>query len=478
MSNKIITRFPPSPTGFVHVGSLRTALYNYLFAKKNKGEFYLRIEDTDQARKVDGAEENLKKTLKQFGLNWDNEKVMVQSGRIDVYKKTAEQLVKDDKAYYCFCSKERLDNIRKFQQQKGLPPMYDGQCQKFSKEEVEKNLAENKPYVIRFKIPKTGQTEFTDLIRGKVSFKNDLLDDPIILKSDGFPTYHLASIVDDHEMEISHIIRGEEWLPSTPKHILIYQALDFELPKFAHLPLLLNADRSKLSKRQGDVAVEDYLKKGYLPEALLNFVLLLGWNPGDEREVFNLKEMLEKFSLEKVHKGGAIFNTQKLDWLNSEYIKKLDPKTFQKLAQPFLKNNISKIPADLNLEKIFALEQERIDKLSEAGERVEFFFNDDINYDSKILVWKKSDQIATAKNLELLEKELKTYQVGDWDAAKLKDKIIQFISNNNLTNGEILWPMRIALTGLEKSPPPFDVAEILGQDKTLARIKKAIELLG
>ena len=278
MPKSIKTRFAPSPTGWLHVGGLRTALYAYLFAKHNKGEFLLRIEDTDQERKVKGAVENLQEMLKIFRLNWDNEKPMIQSERISVYQKYAEDLIKKDKAYYCFCSKERLDNLRKAQQQKGLPPMYDGHCRDISLQEIsDKKLKE--AYVIRFKMPRTGQTEFSDIIRGKVKFDNRLLDDPIILKSDGFPTYHLANVVDDHEMKISHVIRGEEWLPSAPKHLLIYQAFNWPSPEFAHLPLLLNKDKSKLSKRQGDVAVEDYLKKGYLPEALLNFVLLLGWNP-------------------------------------------------------------------------------------------------------------------------------------------------------------------------------------------------------
>src|SRR3989344_101310 len=289
MPKSIKTRFAPSPTGWLHVGGLRTALYAYLFAKHNKGEFLLRIEDTDQERKVKGAVENLQEMLKIFRLNWDNEKPMIQSERISVYQKYAEDLIKKDKAYYCFCSKERLDNLRKAQQQKGLPPMYDGHCRDISLQEIsDKKLKE--AYVIRFKMPRTGQTEFSDIIRGKVKFDNRLLDDPIILKSDGFPTYHLANVVDDHEMKVTHVIRGEEWLPSTPKHILLYRAFGWQQPQFAHLPLLLNPDKSKLSKRQGNVAVEDYLKKGYLPESLLNFVLLLGWNPKTEQEIFTIEE--------------------------------------------------------------------------------------------------------------------------------------------------------------------------------------------
>ena len=356
MSKKIITRFPPSPTGYLHVGSLRTALYNYLFSKKNKGKFYLRIEDTDQKRKIEGAEENLKKILKEFNINWDNKKVMIQSERINIYKEYAEKLVASDNAYYCFCPKERLDDLRKNQQQKNLPPIYDRYCLNLSKNEIEKNKIQKK-FVIRFKVKTNGITEIKDLVREKVNFDNKILDDPIIIKSDGFPTYHLASVIDDHEMGITHIIRGEEWLPSVPKHIMLYKAFGWNIPEFAHLPLLLNPDRSKLSKRQGDVAVEDYLKKGYLKETLLNFVLLLGWNPGNEKEIFSLNEMIKEFSLEKVHKSGAIFNVQKLDWLNSEYIKKLNPTEFKKLATPFFKKNIANIPIGINLEKIFPIDK-------------------------------------------------------------------------------------------------------------------------
>lgn len=477
MNKKIITRFAPSPTGFLHVGSLRTVLYNYLFAQKNQGKFFLRIEDTDQERKVAGAVENLKNILEQFKLIWDNKKIMVQSERIAIYQKFAQKLVEENKAYYCFCSKERLEQIRKVQQQKGLPPMYDGTCRSLTPEETEKKLKANQPAVIRFKIPKTGQTEFTDLIRGQVTFTNNLLDDQIILKSDGFPTYHLASVIDDHEMEISHVIRGEEWLSSTPKHIMLYQAFGWPAPEFAHLPLLLNPDRTKLSKRQGDVAVEDYLKKGYLPQALLNFVLLLGWNPGTDKEIFSLPDMILDFSLEKVHKAGAIFNLEKIDWLNSEYLKKIDFAKFKKSAIPYLNNNFSAIPKNIDLTSLLKMEQERIRYLAEIGEGVKFFFTNELIYESKILIWKKSDQKNTKKVLELLIAELKSYQKGDWQIEKLKTKIAKFIEDKKLTNGEVLWPMRVALTGQEKSPPPFDVAVILGKEETLNRLQKATNLL-
>jgi len=476
MPKKIITRFPPSPTGFVHVGSLRTALYNYLFAKKNKGKFLLRIEDTDRERIVAGAVENLINTLNQFGLNWDNKKPMIQSERLDQYQKTAEKLAKEGKAYYCFCSKERLDNLRKIQQQKGRPPMYDGACQNLSTAEIKSKLDAKESYVIRFKMPKTGQTEFIDLIRGQVIFDNKLLDDPIILKSDGFPTYHLASIVDDHEMAVSHVIRGEEWLPSTPKHILIYQALGWELPEFAHLPLLLNPDRSKLSKRQGDVAVEDFLKKGYLPEALLNFVLLLGWNPGTDQEIFSLEEMIKVFDLKKVNKSGAIFDSQKLDWLNGHYIRQKSLAELAKLCQPFFAE--AGVNSDLkHLEKIIATEKERIKKISDIIEATEFFFKEP-KYEPKLLLWKKLGKNEVAENLKNLKKFLENFSEKKWDQKDLESEIIGWIKEKGLGVGDILWPMRVALSGQKASPGPFEIAEVLGKNESLNRIQKAINLLG
>ncbi len=475
MPKKIITRFPPSPTGFVHVGSLRTALYNYLFAQKNKGKFLLRIEDTDQERIIAGAVENLIGTLNQFGLHWDNKKPMIQSKRLDQYQKAAQKLAQDNKAYYCFCSKERLDGLRKIQQQKGLPPMYDGCCQNLPQEKTKAKLETKESHVIRFKMPKTGQTEFIDLIRGKVIFDNKLMDDPIILKSDGFPTYHLASVVDDHEMEISHVIRGEEWLSSTPKHVRIYQALGFEIPAFAHLPLLLNPDRSKLSKRQGDVAVEDFLKNGYLPEALLNFVLLLGWNPGTNQEIFSLAEMIKSFSLEKVNKSGAVFDTQKLDWLNGYYIRGKSLPELAKLTRPYFAQ--AGIKTDLKyLEKVVATERERIKKLSEIVKATEFFFKPP-EYDVKLLLWKKVGEKATVDNLKILTEKLEGIPEKKWHQKNLEKEIIDLIKEKKIGVGDMLWPMRVALTGRQASPGPYEVAEVLGKAESLNRVKKAITLL-
>ncbi|MFA6409986.1 MAG: glutamate--tRNA ligase [Candidatus Buchananbacteria bacterium] len=475
MSEKIITRFSPSPTGFLHIGGLRTALYAYLFAKKNNGQFLLRIEDTDQSRKVEGAVESLQIVLKKFGLNWENKKPMIQSQRLAIYKKYAEQLVKEGKAYYCFCTPERLDQLRQIQTAKKLPPMYDGKCCDLDPEIAKKQIASGLAYVIRFKMPKTGVTEFTDLIRGKVSFANNTLDDQIILKSDGFPTYHLASIVDDHEMNISHVIRGEEWLPSTPKHILLYQAFGWQAPEFAHLPLLLNSDHSKLSKRQGDVAVEDYLKKGYLPEALLNFVLLLGWNPGTEQEIFNFAEMIKAFSLEKVNKSGAVFNVQKLDWLNGHYIREKSAAELAKLCQPYF--TAAGIETDSKtLEKIVITEKDRIKKLEDIVPNTQFFFTQP-KYETELLLWKKLSQKEIADNLKALKEKLSDLADKKWQSIDLEKEIKELISQKGVGTGDMLWPMRVALSGLKNSPGPFEIAEALGKKESLNRIETAINFL-
>ncbi len=329
MNKEVRVRFAPSPTGFLHVGGLRTALYNYLFAKKNNGKFVLRIEDTDQSRFVEGAVEKLVDSLKWVGLNYDegpniegNYSPYFQSKRLEIYQNYIKELINKKKAYYCFCTPERLTALREEQQRQKLPQAkYDKHCLHLSDEEIIEKLQNNAPHVIRLNVEPNQIVRFNDHVRGTVEFNTDNIDDQVLIKSDGYPTYHLANVIDDHLMEISHVIRGEEWLSSTPKHVLMYKFFEWDLPEFAHLPLLLNPDKSKLSKRQGDVAVEDYRDKGYLKEALINFVALLGWNFGDDQEYYLLNEMIEKFSLERVNKAGAVFNIEKLDWLNGLHIR-------------------------------------------------------------------------------------------------------------------------------------------------------------
>lgn len=501
-------RFAPSPTGYLHVGSLRTALYNYLFAKKHGGVFVLRIEDTDRNRLVEDATEKLLETLSKF-FEWDeglkevqslkseshsspritrtvqsfgNYGPYVQSERVGIYMKYAEELVEKGKAYRCFCSSERLNMVRKEQELRKEPTRYDGCCRDLSREDVEKRLSAGEPSVVRLRIEEGGNDiVFDDVVRGRVSFSRKTVDDQVLLKSDGFPTYHLANVVDDHLMGITHVIRGEEWLPSTPKHILLYEAFGWDIPQFAHLPLLLNLDRSKLSKRQGDVAVEDYLAKGYVPEALLNFVALLGWNPGDGKtqEVFSLEGLVEVFDLDHIHKGGAVFDVKKLDWLNAQYIKKLSLDDFFAKAFSFLEKKVwfetvsSERKSDEFLKKVFFVEQDRLQKLSDVGEAVKFFFVEP-TVDPALLPWKKNTTQETAEALGILHEILKNVSEEEWTKESLEKLLLEAAGDRR---GDYLWPLRVALSGEKQSPPPFEIAWVIGKDVTLRRIEVAKTLL-
>ncbi len=473
--SKVRIRFAPSPTGFLHIGGLRTALYNYLFARKNKGDFILRIEDTDQTRSVPGGIEAIVEALKKVGLKYD-EGPYIQSQRLDIYKEYAEKLIKNGRAYYCFCSPERLEEVRQRQITENKPTMYDGNCRKLGANQVDELLKNKTPYVIRLKVPEEGITAVEDIIRGRVEFENKLIDDQVLLKSDGFPTYHLANVVDDYLMKITHVIRGEEWLPSTPKHILLYQAFGWQPPKFAHLPLLLNPDKSKLSKRQGDVAVEDYIKKGYLPEALLNFVALMGYNPSAEREIYSLKELVKGFDLKKINKTGAVFNVEKLDWLNGVYIRKKTSDELVDLCLPYfkeagaLKNELDK----KWLKKIMALEQERLKRLDEIIYLTDFFFKETLDYEPELLVWKKSTKEAAKNILNKLAVFLESISEKDFIRDKLESRIRDFIRENKFAVGDVLWPARVALSGRQASPGPFEIADILGKKRSIERIKTAI----
>ncbi len=471
----IRTRFAPSPTGYLHIGGLRTALYSFLFARHHDGGFYLRIEDTDRSRYVAGAEEKLQESLKWAGLTWDNPEIIFQSQHLSIYKKYAEQLVSEKKAYPCFCSPEELDSMRKEQQAKKMAPKYDRRCLHLSPQEVKQKIVTGEAHVIRFLIPNEEivQVEYTDAIRGKVGFRTELLDDQVILKSDGFPTYHLASVIDDHVMQISHVIRGEEWLPSTPKHILLYRAFGWEVPVFAHLPLLLNPDRSKLSKRQGDVAVEDYVQKGYLKEAILNFVALLGWNPGkgSEKEIFSLEELVKNFSLEQVNKAGAIFDIKRLDWMNGEYIKRMPIDELYKKVQPWM----SKYPevGEEYWKRVLAIEQDRLDRLDQIGEKNPFLFVDP-EYNSTLLRWKDMDDKILREMLEKAHAMIQNIPKENWDREKLGEI---FLAEAGERRGEFLWPLRVSLTGAKQSPPPQDIAWVIGKEATLKRIHIAILLI-
>ncbi|MCG8333964.1 MAG: glutamate--tRNA ligase, partial [Proteobacteria bacterium] len=381
--SQIRVRFAPSPTGFLHVGGLRTALFNFLFAANTGGKTILRIEDTDQNRKVEGAVENLIESLNWAGIKFDEGPhaegefgPYVQSQRLDIYKKHADQLVEQKHAYPCFCTEEDLTEMREKQIAAKQDPRYDGRCLKLTDAEVREKLDANAPHVIRLKIDRSRSSILIDdLIRGDVSFGTDQIDDQVLMKSDGYPTYHLANVVDDHLMNITHVIRGEEWLPSTPKHVQLYEYFGWEPPKFAHLPLLLNTDRSKLSKRQGDVATEDYRNKGFLSEALINFVALLGWNTSDDQEIFTLDELKEKFSLDRVGKAGAVFDVEKLRWMNQQYIKQIPNEELLATLKPFLPEVAANSDQD-KLEKILQIIRDYLVVLPDAEEKLDLFYNE------------------------------------------------------------------------------------------------------
>lgn len=486
----IKTRFAPSPTGYLHVGGLRTALYSYLYAKKNGGKFLLRIEDTDRERYVADGVDNILKSLYWAGIVPDEGVVMgkdgeigetgkngpyTQSERLPIYRKHADSLLEAGNAYFCFCTPERLTELREQQTAKKLPTGYDGHCLALDPVETKKRVDAGERCVVRLKMPKSGETIFTDMIRGEVRFKNELVDDQVLMKSDGYPTYHFAVVVDDHLMEITHIIRGEEWISSVPKHLQIYKYFGWEVPQMAHLPLLLNPDKSKLSKRQGDVAVEDYMKKGYLPEALVNFVAFLGWNPGTEKELYTLDELVEDFDFSKVGKTGAVFNVDKLNWFNKQYLKNLSNKELVKLAQPWL----VEAGIDANnkvVEKAAGLERERITVLSELPEAIKFIFKLP-GYTADLLVWKKSSAEEVKKILPTLAEFMNTISVQDWNKEKLEEKIKEWVGQMGYSTGSVLWPMRAALSGQENSPGPFEIAEVLGKEAVLERIALAIKKL-
>lgn len=479
--NTIRVRFAPSPTGYLHVGGLRTALYNYLFARKNNGKFILRIEDTDRNRYVEGAVENLINSLKWCGLDYDegpdvggNFGPYMQSQRLDIYKKYAQQLIDNGHAYYCFCSPERLKALKEEQERQKLPQAkYDKHCLNLSKEEIQNKLGNGEQFVIRLNVQPNQRIIFEDIIRGVVEFDSNNIDDQVLIKSDGYPTYHMANVVDDHLMEISHVIRGEEWLSSTPKHILLYDFFGWEKPKFAHLPLLLNPDRSKLSKRQGDVAVEDYRAKGYLKEALVNFVALLGWNAGDDKEFYYMDELINNFSLERVNKSGAVFDLQKLNWLNAEHLRKMEDNKIL----PLLKNYLSTTEFNLNkfsdekLLQIIGAMKERVTFIHEFVESCKYFFEEPEEYEQKSI--EKNWKEETPNHLNKLKDEFeKLINPTKEDYEKVFSKVAEEL---NIGKGKLIHPLRLAVSGQSTGPGMFDLLFILGKDEVLKRIQKAIE---
>jgi glutamyl-tRNA synthetase len=490
--DKIIrVRIAPSPTGSAHMGTARTALFNYLFAKQNNGKFVLRIEDTDKERSEQKWTNEVIEQLKWLGIEWDEGPDIdgdfgpyKQSQRLEIYKKYLEKLLEEKKIYYCFCTEEELENKRQDQMSRGLAPKYDGTCAHLSDEIVQKKTAEGKQSVIRFRV-ENKKVKFDDLIRGEVEFDAGLLGDVVIAKNFDSPLYHFAVVVDDFEMQISHVIRGEEHLSNTPRQILLQQALGFYQPVYAHLPLMLNLDKSKMSKRQGDVAISDYHRNGYLPEALINFMVLLGWNPGTEKEVFSLSQLIKEFSIEKVQKAGAVFNIARLDFLNGLYIREKDIKKLTELCEPYLKEAgllLAGQVSEAKLEKIIEVSKTRMKKLSDIVELSDFFFSKELIYDKDLLQWKGAGDEATKEALLLSEKLLSENK--KWDLENLEEELFEASGKFNLekgypekNKGYLLWPLRVALSGKQFSPSPFEIADIFGKEETLERIRAAIKKL-
>jgi len=469
-------RFAPSPTGYLHVGGLRTALFNYLFARGNKGKFILRIEDTDQKRFIPGALENLTSTLKMVGLHYDEGPdtggdygPYIQSERSALYREHARMLVDSGNAYYCFCTEERLDNLREVQKKTKRPTMYDGKCRNLPEDQVRKNLDQGMPYVIRLRYPNEGRIVFDDIIRGKVAMENEQIDDQVLIKSDGFPTYHLASVVDDHLMKISHVIRGEEWLSSVPKHLFLYQSFGWEPPCFAHLPLLLNSDRSKLSKRQGDVAVESYLDMGYLPEALLNFIALLGWHGPDDRELYSLEELEEAFSLERINKAGAIFDTEKLNWMGGYYIRHLDVPYVAERARPYFEKSGLDISDSEKYLKVIQTARDYIYCLSDVVEHARMFYEDlAFTDEDRKLMEEEASQRIYRYWIEKLEAR------PAWTFEETGVLVKQAIAELGIKGKNFYFPLRLALFGSCHGPDIPTLVDTLGRDESLRRLEACL----
>ena len=473
MSIKV--RFAPSPTGFLHVGGLRTALYNYLYAKKVGGKIVLRIEDTDQTRKVDNAVENLLDLFKRLNLRFDegpniggDNGPYYQSQRLSIYENQIKILLENGLAYPCFCSSKHLDNLRKKLVVEKKIIKYDRYCLGLSNKDVQSKM-KTEPYVVRMKIPENDKVVFYDVVREKVSIKCAELDDQVLIKSDGFPTYHFANVVDDHFMGITHVLRGEEWLPSTPKHVLLYQFFDWKLPKFIHLPLLLNLDKSKLSKRQGDVAVEDYLQKGYLPEALLNYVALLGWHPKNDREIFSLSELEKEFSLTRIHKSGAVFDIEKLNWMNNQYLMNLPLDKIAEKAKHYFNKDAFDL-SDINKYlKVIDKMRYRVNTLAEIPAESKMFY-DEIS-PSAI-----NSELLQTKSSRLLLSQLfsKVQSFSEIDGDGFKQLLMETGNEIGIEGRDLFFPVRIALYGDSKGPDIPLIFSILGRKETLRRLEKYI----
>lgn len=470
-------RFAPSPTGFLHIGSVRTALFNWLFARQHGGVFVLRIEDTDKERSKPEYERDIIENFKWLGLDWDEGPdkggpfgPYRQSERKESYVKYLKQLLAEGKAYYCFCSKEQLEIDRQTMLSQGLPPKYIGRCRHLSKEESENRQNTGEASVIRFLVPDS-EISFNDLVRGKVKFDASLTGDIIIAKNLNEPLYNFAAIVDDELMEITHIIRAEEHLSNTPKQILLQQALGFRELKYAHIPLILNPDRSKMSKRYLESSVKDYREQGYLPEAIINFLALLGWHPKGDKEILEIDEIIKEFDIKRVQKAGAIFNIEKLDWINSQKLRNMQNSEIAVLLEPILKEKNISAPKEF-VEKVIGAEKERLKTLKDFLDIADFFFTLP-DYDPKILAW-KNGPIQDAKDALLeLEKVMGDIHEENFIRGIIGESIEELVEKRG--KGSIFWPLRVAVSGKQASPDPLAIMEILGKKETMSRIRKGID---
>ncbi|MBQ3067693.1 MAG: glutamate--tRNA ligase [Oscillospiraceae bacterium] len=480
--NEVRTRFAPSPTGYMHVGNLRTALYAYLLAKSLNGKFILRIEDTDQERLVPGAVDVIYKTLKATGLVWDEGPDIggdfgpyVQSERMDIYAKYAKQLVESGHAYYCFCDKARLEEMRMLQKFSGELSKYDGFCRHLTPEQVEEKLKAGMPYVIRQKIPESGQTTFEDEVFGNITVENSSLDDQVLIKADGMPTYNLANVIDDHLMGITHVIRGNEYLSSAPKYNLLYEAFGWEIPKYIHCSPVMKNQSEKLSKRNGDASFEDLVQKGYLEPAIINYIALLGWSPKSEQEIFSLDNLVHEFKISGISKSPAIFDIKKLNYINSHYIKQLSPAEFLTKAKPFIQQTVKR--ADVDFELIASTLQTRTEFLSDIPQQVDFI--DSLpDYSTDLFISKKM-KTTKESSLTVLIDVLPIFKdINDYSVPNLHNILMQYIEKCGAKNGFVLWPIRTALSGKQFTPGgAIELAAILGKNDVAKRIELAINKL-
>ncbi len=486
MTAEVRVRFAPSPTGYLHVGGARTALFNYLFAKNSGGKFILRIEDTDRNRFQEGALEEIFASLRWLGLQWDEGPEVggeygpyFQSERTEIYKKMADQLLAGGHAYRCFCTSERLQKVREEQQKAKLSNAsgYDRHCRDLPEEEIKSLLEKNTPHVIRFRIPLGQEVVFTDAIRGEIIYKTDILDDLVLMKSDGFPTYHLANVVDDHLMKITHILRGDEWIASTPRHVLIYRAFEWELPQFVHMPVILSSDGGKLSKRKGAASVLDYCKAGILPEALFNFLTLLGWAPGDDREKMTQEETITSFSLEGISPKSSVFDEKKLDWMNGLYMQERSVDSIMGAVigywkeMGYIKGEANE--EDLYLRKVVGLLKDRSKRINELAENGGYFFSDPETYEEKAV--RKRWKDGTIHVIRLLTERMESLDTFNHES--LEDLYKAYAEESGLSGGKLIHPTRLAVSGVSFGPGLFEMLEVLGKETVVRRMHTAIKWL-